>query len=54
VQLLVDLHAVSILGDSPFESEFGLTGGEDSVFFRRLFFAGVGMAWCEDALLYEK
>jgi succinoglycan biosynthesis protein ExoM len=51
---LVDLHAASILGDSPFDPNFGLTGGEDSVFFRRLFFAGVRMAWCEDALLYEE
>lgn len=49
---LVDLTAVS--GDRPFVDDLGLTGGEDAVFFRRLFFAGVSMAWCEDAIVFEE
>jgi len=51
---LVDLSAVAFLGDRPFPMEFGLTGGEDAVFFRRLHRAGVPMAWSEEALLFEE
>jgi succinoglycan biosynthesis protein ExoM len=51
---LIDLQAAATVGEPPFALEFGLTGGEDVVFFRRLFFAGVEMAWCENALLYEE
>jgi succinoglycan biosynthesis protein ExoM len=51
---LVDLSAAAVLGDHPFPEEFGLTGGEDAVFFRRLLFAGVVMAWSDEAVLFEE
>lgn len=51
---LIDLSAAAILGEQPFSLEFGLTGGEDSVFFRQLFFAGVAMAWAEEAVVYDE
>jgi succinoglycan biosynthesis protein ExoM len=50
---LIDVPSAAFLGDRPFPAEFGLSGGEDSVFFRRLLFAGVEMAWCEDAVIFE-
>lgn len=50
---LLDLDAIAFLGDKPFPEDFGMSGGEDAVFFRRLFFAGVRMAWAEDALVFE-
>jgi succinoglycan biosynthesis protein ExoM len=51
---LVDLSAAAFLGDHPFPEQFGLTGGEDAVFFRRLHFAGVVMAWSDEAVLFEE
>lgn len=52
---LIDVSAVvSILGSRPFPVEFGLTGGEDAVFFRRLHNAGIKMTWAEEALLFEE
>jgi succinoglycan biosynthesis protein ExoM len=51
---LLDLAAIAFLGDRPFPEDFGISGGEDSVFFRRLFFAGVRMAWAKDALVFEE
>lgn len=50
---LFDLAAADVLGGTPFPDEFGLTGGEDAVFFRRLSFAGVAMAWSEEAVVFE-
>lgn len=50
---LVELSAIDGLGDKLFDEEFGLTGGGDVVFFRKLFFAGCKMAWCDDAVLYD-
>ena len=51
---LIDLDALAFLGDRPFPEDFGLSGGEDAVFFRRLFFAGVQMAWADDAVVFEE
>lgn len=50
---LVDSAALDA-NAAPFEEAFGLTGGEDSVFFRRLFFAGVPMAWAASAVVFEE
>lgn len=38
---------------APFSESFGLTGGEDSDFFRRLEQQGKKMVWCDEAILYE-
>lgn len=51
---LFDLDAIANLGAAPFDDQFAFTGGEDAVFFRRLFFAGVSMAWSERAILFEE
>jgi succinoglycan biosynthesis protein ExoM len=51
---LIDLNAVASFGDRPFPEEFGMSGGEDAVFFRRLFFAGLGMAWADEAVVFEE
>ncbi|KQR80216.1 glycosyltransferase family 2 protein [Sphingomonas sp. Leaf343] len=51
---LIEMDAVAILGAEPFDAEFGITGGGDTVFFRKLFNAGVPMAWAEDARLHEE
>ena len=51
---LIDLQAIAFLGEDPFPEAFGLSGGEDAVFFRRLFFAGCRMAWAAEALVFEE
>jgi succinoglycan biosynthesis protein ExoM len=51
---LLDLDASIFLGDRPFPDDFGESGGEDSVFFRRLFFSGGRMAWANDAVVFEE
>jgi succinoglycan biosynthesis protein ExoM len=51
---LLDLSAVEFLGDQPFPGEFGFTGGEDVVFFRRLHSAGIRMAWSDEAIAFEE
>lgn len=51
---LLETSAASLLGNHPFPIDFGLTGGEDAVFFRRLHNAGVKMAWAENAVLFEE
>lgn len=38
---------------APFSESFGLTGGEDSEFFRRLEQQGKKMVWCDEAIVYE-
>jgi succinoglycan biosynthesis protein ExoM len=45
---------VAFLGDQPFPDEFGFTGGEDVVFFRRLHSAGITMAWSDEAIAFEE
>jgi succinoglycan biosynthesis protein ExoM len=50
---LIETSATSALGNDPFPTNFGLTGGEDAVFFRRLHNAGVKMEWAENAVLFE-
>lgn len=37
----------------PFDKEYGLTGGEDSDFFKRVRQAGGILIWCDMATLYE-
>ncbi len=51
---LLEMDAVAFLGETPFDPEFGITGGGDTVFFRQLANAGAPMAWAEDAYIYEE
>lgn len=51
---LIDLQAIADLPRPLFDEEFGLSGGGDTVFFRRLFFAGHAMAWSEAAWIHEE
>ena len=39
--------------DGPFDMEFGLTGGEDSVFFERLKQERYPIIWCREAIAFE-
>lgn len=50
---LVDLDAISDENRPLFDDSFGLTGGEDVVFFKRLLKHGKSMSWCEDAVVRE-
>lgn len=52
--VLVDLDALAAIPRPLFDEAFGLSGGGDTVFFRRLFFAGLPMAWSEGALVNEE
>lgn len=49
---LVRSEVFSKLGE-PFDVRYGLTGGEDTLFFRRVHRAGYKMVWADDALVYE-
>jgi succinoglycan biosynthesis protein ExoM len=51
---LVEMDAVSFLGEEPFDPAFGITGGGDTVFFRKLANADIPMAWTEDAYIFEE
>jgi succinoglycan biosynthesis protein ExoM len=35
------------------DPEYGLTGGEDTDLFNRLYLAGAKMVWCNEAIVYE-
>lgn len=50
---LARMDAVLMLGPEPFDKAYGITGGGDTVFFRKLFRDGHKMAWADNALLYE-
>jgi succinoglycan biosynthesis protein ExoM len=48
------LKAEMIKGDTePFNPEFGLTGGEDSLLFDRLLAEGRRLFWCDEAVVEE-
>ena len=51
---LVDLLAIRAEPRPLFDAAFGLSGGEDVVFFRRLFFQGHSMAWNQQARVHEE
>lgn len=50
---LIDLGAIANVARPLFDPAFGLTGGEDTAFFRGLFFKGHRMAWAEEAVMFE-
>lgn len=39
--------------DTPFDPQFGLTGGEDQDFFKRMMKLGRRFVWCNEAPVYE-
>ena len=51
---LIDLRAIANESRPLFDDAFGLSGGGDTVFFRKLFFAGHAMAWAESAWIFEE
>jgi succinoglycan biosynthesis protein ExoM len=51
---LIDLAAIAEEPRPLFDQEFGLSGGEDTVFFRKLFFKGHPMSWSDEALVFEE
>jgi hypothetical protein len=40
--------------EEPFDNNFGLSGGEDAVFFARKVASGYTFAWCNEARVYEE
>jgi hypothetical protein len=42
------------LVEGPFDPDFGLTGGEDSVFFRAVMAQGKRLHWCNEAVVEEQ
>ncbi|MFO1220337.1 MAG: glycosyltransferase family A protein [Burkholderiaceae bacterium] len=51
---LIDLAAIANEERPLFDQAFGLTGGEDVVFFRRVMARGHTMSWCDTAVVYEE
>lgn len=51
--VLIALSALSPLGDTPFDPDFGLSGGSDQVLFTKLHRANVPMAWAQRAVVFE-
>lgn len=51
---LIDLAALARFPRPLFDDAFGLSGGGDTVFFRKLFFGGLPMAWAEKAMVNEE
>lgn len=51
---LIDLTAIADTPRPLFDEAFGLSGGGDTVFFRKLFFEDHPMAWADKALVYEE
>jgi succinoglycan biosynthesis protein ExoM len=41
-------------GETPFDPQFGLSGGEDTDFFSRMVRAGGSFVWCDEAIVYEE
>jgi succinoglycan biosynthesis protein ExoM len=50
--LLLDLHQVRGLG-LRFDTEFGLTGGSDTLFTRQLHRSGGRIIWCDEAIVAD-
>jgi len=51
---LLDMEALRQEPRPFFDEAFGLSGGGDTVFFRKLFFRGHAMAWADRALVHEE
>lgn len=51
--LLLDLRSIRLLGLT-FDERFGLSGGSDTLFTRRLVSLGGSMVWCDEAVVIDK
>ncbi len=51
---LIDMQAIASEPRPLFDEKFGLSGGGDTVFFRKLFHRGHPMAWSEEAWIHEE
>lgn len=51
---LIDMQAIAKEPRPLFDEKFGLSGGGDTVFFRKLFYNGHPMAWSEQAWIHEE
>ncbi len=51
---LIDMQAIASEPRPLFDEKFGLSGGGDTVFFRKLFYRGHPMAWSEEAWIHEE
>lgn len=51
---LIEMDALDLLGEQPFNPAFGISGGGDTVLFRQLFAGGVPMAWTDEAWIHEE
>lgn len=51
---LIDMQAIAGEPRPLFDEQFGLSGGGDTVFFRKLFFGGHAMAWSDAAWINEE
>lgn len=51
---LIDMQAIASEQRPLFDEKFGLSGGGDTVFFRKLFYRGHPMAWSEEAWIHEE
>ncbi len=48
------VRARCFTNDTPFDPRLGLTGGEDTLFFKQLHHAGRSIIWCREALVHER
>ena len=48
------LNKDTLKGDSLFDKRYGLTGGEDTDFFKRMMEKGHSFVWCDNARAYER
>ena len=47
------IHNSKFKSELKFAPEYGLTGGEDTELFHRLYLIGAKLVWCDEAVVYE-
>ena len=47
------IHNAEFISELQFEPDYGLTGGEDTELFHRLYLNGAKLIWCNEAVVYE-